>query len=66
MIKFEKGQIYIGSDTDIIVKGAYRGMVRFIEGCSPAAIHNTKHLLMHNNPVYPTGSGYLPEKARSL
>lgn len=34
MIKFEKGQVYTGSDSDIYVKGAYGSMVRFIEGCS--------------------------------
>lgn len=36
MMKFEKGQVYTGSDSDIYVKGAYGSMVRFIEGCSPA------------------------------
>ena len=48
MMKFEKGQVYTGSDSDIYVKGAYGSMVRFIEGCSPAAIHDMQEIPAEN------------------
>lgn len=52
MIKFEKGQVYTGSDSDIYVKGAYGSMVRFIEGCSPAAIHDMQEIPAENLEEY--------------
>ena len=52
MRKFEKGQVYTGSDSDIYVKGAYGSMVRFIEGCSPAAIHDMQEIPAENLEEY--------------
>ena len=52
MIKFEKGQVYTGSDSDIYVKGAYGSMVRFIEGCSLAAIHDMQEIPAENLEEY--------------
>ena len=52
MINFEKGQIYISDDSNIYVKGAYGGMVRFIEGCSPTAVHNMQEISAENLEKY--------------
>lgn len=58
MMKFEKGQVYTGSDSNIFVKGAYGSMVRFIEGCSPAAIHNMQEIPAENLEAYMNKWGF--------
>lgn len=61
MINFEKGQIYTGSDSSIFVKGAYGGMVRFIEGFSPADIHNMQEIPAENLEEYINKWGFKRE-----
>lgn len=58
MMKFEKGQVYTGSDSNIFVKGAYGSMVRFIEGCSPAAIHDMQEISADNLEAYMNKWGF--------
>lgn len=61
MIKFEKGQIYTGSDSSIFVKGAYGDMVRFIEGNTPSAIHNMQEIPAENLEEYINKWGFKRE-----
>ena len=58
MIKFEKGQVYMNEDANIFVKGAYGGMVRFIEGFSPAAIHDMQEIPAENLEEYMNKWGF--------
>lgn len=51
-MKFEKGQIYENEDSNIFIKGAYGKMVRFIEGCSPSAIHDMQEIPAENLEKY--------------
>lgn len=43
-MKFEKGQIYESEDTCIFIKMVLGNKVKFIEGFSPAAVHNMQEL----------------------
>ena len=40
MIKFAKGQVFRNEEDNIFIKGVNGGMVRYIEGYSPLAIHD--------------------------
>lgn len=47
-MKFERGQIYENEDTNIFIKGVNGNMIRFIEGCSPSAIHDMQEIPAEN------------------
>ena len=51
-MKFEKGQIYQGEYTNIFIKSVNGNTVRFIEGNSPAAIHDIQEILAENLEEY--------------
>ena len=40
MMKFERGQIYQNEEDNIFIKSVYGSTVKFIEGYSPAALHD--------------------------
>lgn len=43
-MKFERGQIYQNEELNIFIKSAYGSTVKFIEGYSPAALHDMQEL----------------------
>lgn len=43
-MKFEKGQWFQNDDCNLFIKGVYNGVVKFIEGTSPSAIHCMQEL----------------------
>ena len=51
-MKFEKGQVYENEYCNIFIKGVNNEMVRFIEGFSPAAIHNMQEIPAKNLEEY--------------
>lgn len=57
-MKFEKGQVYEGEYTNIFVKSVNNGLVRFIEGNSPAAIHNIQEIPAENLEEHINEYGY--------
>ncbi len=44
MMKFERGQIYQNEEDNIFIKSVYGSTVKFIEGYSPAALHDMQEL----------------------
>ena len=44
MMKFERGQIYQNEELNIFIKSVYGSTVKFIEGYSPAALHDMQEL----------------------
>ena len=55
---FERGQIFEGKYTNIFIKYVNNGMVKFIEGCSPSAIHNIQEIPSNNLEEYINNYGY--------
>lgn len=43
-MKFERGQIYQNEELNIFIKSVYGSTVKFIEGYSPAALHDMQEL----------------------
>lgn len=58
MIKFEKGQVYRDEEDSIFIKGVNGGMVRYIEGYSPLAIHDIQEIPAENLEKYINKWGY--------
>lgn len=58
MTKFERGQVYQNEDSNIFIKAVYGGMVRFIEGYSPAAIHDMQEIPAENLEDYMNRYGF--------
>lgn len=58
MIKFEKGQVYRDEEDSIFIKGVNGGMVRYIEGYSPLAIHDIQEIPAENLEIYINKWGY--------
>lgn len=57
-MSFERGQIFEGEDTNIFIKCVNNGMVKFIEGCSPAAIHDIQEIPSENLEAYINKYGF--------
>ena len=57
-MKFEQGQVYENEYTNIFIKSVNNGMVWFIEGYSPSAIHNIQEIPAENLEEYITKWGF--------
>ena len=58
MMKFKKGQIYKNEYTNIFIKYVNNEMVGFIEGFSPAAIHDMQEIPAENLEEHINECGY--------
>ena len=58
MIKFAKGQVFKNEEDNIFIKGVNGGMVRYIEGYSPLAIHDIQEIPVENLEIYINKWGY--------
>lgn len=45
---FKSGEVYENEDTSIFIKHVGNGVVAFIEGCSPSAIHDMQEIPEEN------------------
>lgn len=57
-MSFERGQIYEGEDMNIYIKYVNNGMVGFIEGYSPSAIHDMQEIPSENLEAHINEYGY--------
>lgn len=55
---FKAGQMYEGNETNIFIKQVAAGMVKFIEGFSPSAIHDMQEIPIENLSQYINAWGF--------
>lgn len=59
MMIFEKGQKYENEYSNVFIKNVYNGVVSFIDGFSPSAIHDMQELDSEDLEVYLTEYNFI-------